>query len=215
MPKVAPRLLGDKRSLFSHDSHPDFQELLNLLDAALDDFNGIHTSLDEVSRQFADYKSSGAAFLEEFLAPEGIITRKRDLDEKITSSSERTRERKEQLGALGEEKVSLSEKLAGARKSLEEFRVAQARTTTQVAAAEDALNALTREEESQQNRLDEIRQLMAADQARIKSLEDQWRSLFPSGKNLKRNRTRCERNWEGWKTGITHENEKMAGKESN
>ncbi len=187
---------------------------LELLSSAAGDLTGLAESLNEITRLFSEYKDSGADFLEEFLAPEGIITRKRELDEKIIGSSERTRELKTRLTALSEEKASLTAKIDEARESLEELRVAQARTTTQAAAAEDSLASLAREAESEEVRLGEIRQQLAAEESRIRNLDDQVKTILSKREELELQQETLRKDMAGLETGISSENEKMTGREN-
>jgi len=202
------RLLRDQKNL------SDGAAALELLSAASDDFAELNRSLEDVTGLFTEYRDSEAGFLEEFLAPEGIITRKRDLDEKIVASAEKTRTLKEGLAALEEEKRVLTDRINDSRKSLEELRVAQARTTTQAAAAEDSLASLDREAESEETRLGEIRQQLAAEEARIRNLDDQVAAILLKREELEKTQEKLRKDMAGLETGISSENEKMTGRES-
>jgi len=201
------KLLGDQKNL------SDGAGALDLLAAASDDFAELGRLLEEVTVLFTEYRDSEAGFLEEFLAPEGIITRKRDLDEKIILSAEKTRALKEGLVALENEKTVLTARIDDSRKSLEELRVAQARTTTQAAAAEDSLASLDREAESEETRLGEIRQQLAAEESRIRNLDDQVALILLKREELEKNQEKLRKDMAGLETGISSENEKMTGRE--
>ncbi|RKX95394.1 MAG: chromosome segregation protein SMC [Spirochaetes bacterium] len=203
------RLLSDQKNL------SDVKKTPELLSSAYEDFLNISKSLTEVLGLFMEYRDSEADFLEEFLAPEGIITRKRDLDEKITASAEKTRKLKEHLGSLYDEKTVLTLQITESRASLEELRVAQARTTTQSAAAEDSLASLAREAESEETRLDEIRQQLAGEEARIRSLDEQVAAILLKREELEKTQDKLRKDMAGLESGISLENEKMTGRESN
>lgn len=202
------KLLSDQKNL------SDGNKALELLESASNDFSDLRDSLEELSRLFSEYRDSGADFLEEFLAPEGIITRKRELDDKIIGSADRTKEFKARLSTLAEEKTSLAARIEEARESLEELRVARARTTTQAAAAEDSLASLAREAESEEARLDEIRQQLAAEEARIRSLDDQVAAILAKREDLEKQQKTLRKDMAGLETGISSENEKMIGREN-
>ena len=200
-------LLGDRMNLSDGD------KIRELLETAAEDFGGLKKSLDELSTLFEEYRKSGADFLEEFLAPEGIITRKRELDEKIISSRNRTRELKSRLVELSDEQQSLNTRLDETRDSLEELRVAQARTTTQAAAAEDSLNSLAGQAESEERRLGDIRQQLAAEEAKISSLDGQVSAILAKREELEQAQEKLRKDMSGLESGISSRNEKMAGKE--
>jgi len=189
------------------------KDVLNLLERASEDFSELSASLKKTADLFVEYRDSEADFLEEFLAPEGIITRKRDLDEKISSSALKTRELKETLSSLVEEKAALSTQISESRESLEELRVAQARTTTQAAAAEDSLASLDREAEAEEVRLDEIRQQLASEESRIRTFDEQVTLILSKREELEKSQEKLRKDMAGLETGISSENEKMTGRE--
>lgn len=201
------KLFGDQKQLAGGE------EALELLDNAAADLASLGSVLEELTNLFEDYRASDAAFLEDFLAPEGIITQKRDLDEKINSSKERTGSLKERISILGEERSALSRQLQDSRESLEGFRVAQARTMTQAAATEDSLASLAREVVAEENRLGEIRQQLVTEDARIRSLDGQTEELMAKRKELEKKQEQLRQDMVGLETGISRENKKMTGRE--
>lgn len=210
------RIRADGRAALLEDrlNLSDGNTATELLKGTASDFSDLKASLDQLAVLFRKYRESGADFLEEFLAPEGIITRKRELDEKVTASSGRTRELKNRLKELVEEKDNLGRKLDESRESLEELRVAQARTTTQAAAAEDSLSSLAREAESEEHRLGEIRQQLAAEETRITALDGQVASILSEREALEKKQEKLRKDMSGLESGISTRNEKMAGKEN-
>lgn len=201
------KLLDDQQNL------TDGVKALELLEGAAKGFSGIKDSLDRIAGLFDEYKDSGALFLEEFLAPEGIITRKRDLDERIVGSAERIRNFRSKLTGLAEEKATLEEALEKAKNSSEELRVTQARTVTQVAAAEDSLASLAREAEAEELRLTEIRGQIAEEQGRIKDLDNQVKAIMGEREKLEKEGEKLRGEMAGLESGISSENEKMTGRE--
>ena len=201
------RLLGDRKNL------SDSKAALTLLESAAFDLECIVSSLEELSSLFDEYRASGAHFLEDFLAPEGIITRKRELDERIAASAQKTRELKNRIAVLVEEKEVLNARIQESRKSLEELRVAQARITTQAAAAEDSLASLDREAESEEARLVEIRHQIAAEESKVRNLDDQSAAAMAKREDLDRKQEKLRINMAGLETEINTQNEKMAGRE--
>jgi len=185
----------------------------DVLQGSADDFESIRDAVGDISGLFEEYRRSGASFLDEFLAPEGIITRKRDLDDQIGDSAKRIAELRTQLAALGEERAVLDAKLEESRESLEGLRVAQVRTTTQASAAEDALASLAREVESEEARLAEIRQQMLAEESRIKSFDDQVEAILKRREEVEASQEQLRKDLAGLESGISSENEKMAGRE--
>jgi len=202
------RLLDDQKQLSSGDM------ALKLLDTAAEDFQGLLLSLNSLKKLFSDYRGSGAAFLEDFLAPEGIITRKRDLDERIVASAERSKEFRSRITELSEEKTAMLSRIDEAKNTLEEHRVAQARTTTQSTAAEDSLASLARETEGEETRLEETRLQIATDEARIHSLDEQEIAITARQKELEKLQEQLRLEMTELERGINAGNRTMSGSET-
>jgi chromosome segregation protein len=151
--------------------------------------------LSTLEQLFERYRGFAPSFLDEFLAPQGIITRKRDIDERITENTgaiARLRQHNEQLSSDNE---ALRGKIEEYRKTLEDLRVNLARLQTQKAGLQEEMERLSREKTEQQSLLREIglqieetrekrgetEQRIAtaeADRSRLESEEQQVRSVL-------------------------------------
>lgn len=107
---------------------------------------GAAALLDDLGRRFdalADavgaYVASAPAFLDEFLAPEGIITRKREVDAALETSRDRVRACRAEIARLTEENAALATRIGEYRATLEELRLSRVRMTTQVTAMEESV----------------------------------------------------------------------------
>ena len=102
-------------------------------------------------------------FLEEFLAPSGIISRKRDIDEDLEQLTENLKEYREKVHFKTGETAELNKKIQQFRNTLEELRVSKARMATQITAIEDGIAALTKDiqgiEEQIGSNLEEIKRV--------------------------------------------------------
>jgi chromosome segregation protein len=122
---------------------------------------------DKTMSLFEIYRKSTPAFIDEFLAPEGIITRKRALDAKIRAAKEEAGERRERIAALRRDNEELGVKIGEYRNTLEGLRVDRARMTAQAQAAEEQARLIRRE--------------LAGQEALLKTIRDE---LFQSRKRL-------------------------------
>ncbi len=84
-------------------------------------------------------------FLEEFLAPEGIINKKREIDETLEKLTIDLKGCRSTIQGKTKESRELQSKAGELRKNLEELRVDSAKTATQVAAIEDNIKTLHKE----------------------------------------------------------------------
>ncbi len=138
-----------------------------LVQTTLTVLKGALEKLQTLEGLFERYRTFAPSFLDEFLAPEGIITRKRDIDERINESAAgiaRLRQRSEELAR---ENVRLREKIEEYRKTLEDLRVNLARLQTQKAGAEAEIGRLARERTEQEALLQEAGVEIAETRARV------------------------------------------------
>ena len=121
----------------------------------------------EAQRIFQEYRKTAPVFLDEFLAPEGIITQKRALDGKIRLAKEGVVERQSQIQAIRLDTQEISARIDEYRKTLEDLRVNQTRMHTQAEAAAEQAKLMRRE--------------LAGQEALQKTIQDE---LFLSKKRL-------------------------------
>jgi chromosome segregation protein len=127
----------------------------------------------ELRRRFADYRRTAPSFIDEFLSPEGIITKKRAIDLEIASSDEGIAQRRERIAALRAENLLLMEKLAEYRATLEELRGNRIRVETQAQAGAEALALLKREIVSQETYLKELENEVWLEEKRLGESEEE------------------------------------------
>ncbi len=137
-----------------------------------------------VAAAIDEFAASVPAFLDEFLAPQGIITRKRELDAALETCRDRVRACRADVVRLTEENAALSKKIDEYRATLEELRMNRVRMTTQVAAMQDSVaqrNGSIAEQERQleQHRaeLETSRNRLADTGRRITSLQAELEDL--------------------------------------
>jgi len=135
------------------------------------------SQVEELGRRYQDYKKTTPSFIDEFLSPEGIITKKRAIDREIASSDEGVAARRERIAALREENRALGEKLAEYRATLEELRGNRIRMQTQAAAAEEALVLLRREIAGQEGYLKELENEVYLEEKRLGESQEELSDL--------------------------------------
>ena len=152
-------------------------------------FAVLKASLEKLSaleQLFARYRAFAPSFLDEFLAPQGIITRKRDVDERINANTDAVSRLRQHNEQLSRDNDALRAKIEEYRKTLEDLRVNLARLQTQRSGLKDEMERLAREKAEQQALLSEIglqigqtRQKREETEQRIAAAEEE-RSRFQS-----------------------------------
>ncbi len=167
-----------------------------------------------LSELFGNYRNAVPSFIDEFLAPEGIITRKREIDAQIETAATGVSKRRQEITALREENRTLSAKIDEYRKTLEELRISRARMDTQKGAMQESLSGLEREIREQKRQLDEaVREAerckvnLKENSGKIKELEAEQKALESQEKELKKELSTLE-------SGIQDRNKELLKKES-
>ncbi len=127
----------------------------------------------ELRSRYEGYKRTTPAFIDEFLSPEGIITKKRAIDREIGAIDEGVAARRERITSLRTENRSLGEKVDEYRRTLEELRGNRIRMQTQATAAEEALAMLRREIAGQEGYLKELENEVYLEEKRLGESEEE------------------------------------------
>ena len=121
---------------------------------------------------FQSYREHSATFIDEFLAPQGIITRKRALDAEIRNAKDNIEERRWRIKSLREENVNLMAKIDEYRATLENLKVNRAQMKVRAQAAEEQARLIRRELSGQENLLKSIHVELSFNKRRLKEIEE-------------------------------------------
>ncbi|MFW5728141.1 MAG: chromosome segregation SMC family protein [Spirochaetota bacterium] len=173
----------------------------------------IQRRLTESTELFKRYRTAVPRFLDELVAPEGVITRKRALETDIDAAGRRIAQAKERITELQEQNKELGSRTEEHRKSLEELRVSKASLEARVEATRKEIRAVQerraerrRDREHALNEIVETRKRIEGARERIKSLEEEDTALEEQEKQLKKELSHLE-------TNIEKRNKDAAGNE--
>ncbi len=177
------------------------KEVEGVLKSGAAAFEELHVNVGRLSDLLVRYRTFTPAFLDDFLAPEGIITRKREIDEEILDLRGRVRANREEMARLLEENRSLSAKIDEYRKTLEELRMSRVRLRTQVNAVNEALERSRRDLRDQEKLLESNRHAIEEAQERIDAIgrqmdavQKEFARLESQEKGLRTELTSLEKN---------------------
>jgi len=111
---------------------------VNILKNFQENLNSLEDSIHLLADSLPD-------FLEEFLAPSGIISKKREIDENLETLTLNIKKDRETIHVKTEESILLNQKIQEYRNTLEELRVNKARMATQITAIEDGILSLAKD----------------------------------------------------------------------
>jgi chromosome segregation protein len=128
---------------------------------------------EELARRYQEYKKTTPSFIDEFLSPEGIITKKRSIDREIASCDEGVAVRRGRIAEYQKVARALGDKVEEYRSTLEEQRGNRIRMQTQAAGAEEALALLRREIAGQEGYLKELENEAFAEERRLRDAQEE------------------------------------------
>jgi chromosome segregation protein len=179
------------------------------LAAALSDAAGYG---DKVLALFESYRKSTPAFIDEFLAPEGIITKKRALDAKIRAAAEGIVERRSRIAGLRQDNESLNVKIDEYRATLEELRLGRVRMTTQAQAAEEQARLIRRELSGQEGLLKTVRDELFMSRKRFEEINERIADTESELAEIERKGMQLTADLEKLEKDISKRNGDVAGK---
>lgn len=148
--------------------------LKDLLRQSREAFAEAYKQVEAVIMNFTRYKAAVPSFLDEFLAPQGIITRKRGIDARLEKLSGQIGDKRKENGELAGENRELSRKIEESRSTLEELRMNSVRMNTQKSNVNETLESRRSEQETQKKELSSIRM----------EIDDRKSSLSRIGKQI-------------------------------
>ena len=147
-------------------------ELQRIAEGLAAELAGAASDAGKAIALFESYRSHMPAFIDEFLAPEGIITKKRSLDDQIKTTKEGIDERRKKIRELHSDNTSLAAKINEYRITLEGLRVNLARMIAQAKSAEEQAKLIRRELTGQESMLKTIRDELALDRKRLDEIDE-------------------------------------------
>lgn len=176
---VHARLAGKQALLEDLGRLSDYkaEDARALIEKARVDLEGTKARVEELRDLYEAYKRTTPSFIDEFLSPEGIITRKRAVDERIARIKDEIAGLKARILSLRDENRQLAERIDEYRRTLEELRGNRIRMQTQGQAAEEALTLLKREIAVQEGVLKELENEVYLEEKRLADATEQLSDL--------------------------------------
>ena len=151
---------------------PGPEELKKLADNLASGLADAGARIDRAISFFGTYRRSSPSFLDDFLAPEGIITKKRALDSKIRSCRDGVSEKRVRIAELRKHNQELGAKTNEYRSTLEDLRVNRMKMATQAEAAEEVVRLIRRELAGQESLLKAIQDELFFDRKRHAEIDE-------------------------------------------
>ncbi|MEA1910737.1 MAG: AAA family ATPase, partial [Spirochaetota bacterium] len=202
-------LLEDSLSL-NPSGVKEIEDIFNTVITALKDST---VNLKELEKLISAYRETIPSFLDDFLAPEGIITKKREIEENQEINRKAVSQHRKRSNILKEENKSLVLKIEEYRKTLSDLRVSQARVNTQKTGIADLITSLNSELAELQGQLKEAAGEISGNLEKIKVIEDNIKKLVLEQKNFEKEEKALQKELSSLENGITSKNKDLISKE--
>jgi chromosome segregation protein len=148
-------------------------EITQTISKIMEDMKELLGLVDTLGLKFEKYRGAVPSFIDDFLSPEGIMTKKRAFDSAIAENGAKMAELGRKISALESENSDLVKKMDTWRKTAEDARLVKAQVEAQLAGAQDALAVFRREIAGQEATLREQEGEIASERSRKTELTDE------------------------------------------
>ena len=184
-----------------------------LLERMLEFVTESSDKLSEVDAAFDGYKAAVPSFIDEFLAPEGIISKKRDIDSRIEENRKLVANMRVLARELREENRNLQKKIEEYRKTLEELKMTKVRMETQLNAIRTAVKLQERELNEQQRLLVDNRNDLESCNSRLENIKTQLEQIRKDREEILKKEDALKKELERLESGISKRNVDMKSRE--
>lgn len=146
-------------------------------EAATQAFSAIDEAYGRLETAVGRYQAAIPRFLDDFLAPEGTITRKRSLDDRIEKLAEHTQRMRDTNRELSTEIDALQQSIERERANLEEMKLNRVQLQGRVTSWNETAARHDREFEDNRRQRDELNRRIDSDVARSHGMEEQVSTL--------------------------------------
>ena len=145
----------------------------NLTQQAADAFAEAHNMVQLLEKALTSYINASPAFISEFLAPEGIITKKREIDAKIESNLKLISEYNQIIKDLNASNVTLAMKIDEYKDTLSKQRQNEVAVGEQLKSAQEKITILQRNIRSEEINLKTNEDEVYTENKRLEDTQDQ------------------------------------------
>ncbi|MGN0731623.1 MAG: chromosome segregation SMC family protein [Treponema sp.] len=181
---------------------------------AAEAFDEARKMIDDLQAALSEYINSSPAFISEFLAPEGIITKKREIDSKIADNIKLIAEINQIIKDLNANNVNLSMKIDEYKDTLSKLKQNEAAMGEQLKSIEEKIAMLQRSVRSEEINLKTNDEEIYSESCRMEDTQEQLESIQEDLAEIERRGTETvDRQNELYKQ-IDDCNSKVSGKQN-
>ena len=180
-------IFSDYASLAGHSE----AENQKIVQDAIKAFSEISTIAENIEKAVSGYEKAMPDFIEEFLSPEGIITKKRDIDSKIDSIKTQIETIQERISGYRKQNSELVKKINEYRDTLNQLRVTEASMQQSIFGVKQNVEILRRSLVSEQSNLRQNEEELLSEQRHQEELNDQIIEIQGELASIERRGQKC------------------------
>lgn len=180
-------IFSDYASISGHSD----EENKKLIDDAIKAFEEINSIIKSIESAVQKYEKAMPDFIEEFLSPEGIITKKRDIDSKIQNTNTRIDQINSRIASCKAENEELAKKINEYRETLNQLRVTEASMQQAIFGVKQNIELLKRSLVSEQANLRQNNDELEQEKSRQDELNDQIIDIQSELASIERRGQKC------------------------
>lgn len=206
-----------RRNIFtdfaSLKGHSD-DENENFAKDAIKALDEVATLVKEIENAVQTYSETVPNFIDEFLSPEGIITKKRNIDRNIQENLQKIATIRERIDGYKAENILLIGKINEYKETLSQLRVSEAQMQQQIFNAKQTADLLKRNLTSEQNALRQNEQDLYLEQKNQEDLEERISDLDEALGEIERHGRECAETMGNLDEEIKRCNTSVSGKKN-
>ncbi|MCF7927862.1 MAG: AAA family ATPase [Spirochaetales bacterium] len=184
------------------------------LETALSGMEDIQQLLKDFEEELNELRNMIPSFLDSLLAPEGIMTKKREIDGRLSDISSIIHNAQSEISELREENERSSAKNAEYRRTLEELRVNQAHVRTRYENLKDQYERDQRESEERTKTLEQTKAGIKQFEERLAKMTEENAERRKRLAELQKQRKELEKETQTYRSGISGRNKDLNKRES-
>ncbi len=167
--------LDGRKNIFAdlsnrYNSAQDSQK--NIKEAS-DAFGEAYNQLNEVENALKNYQNASPAFLTEFLSPQGIMTKKREIDGQINDNLSKVESLNAQIKKLHSENSDLTVKINEYKETCQKLKINEIQMQEQISSSQNQINMLNRQITTEQANLRDAKDELFIEQKRADEIREQ------------------------------------------
>lgn len=167
--------LEGRKNIFSDQAAKKLNadEAAKTIAESVEAFEEAGRQMQALEASLKKYQAASPAFITEFLSPEGIMTKKRGIDDKINQNRTKVDDINNQIKDLNSQNSELTAKINEYRDTLQKLKLNEIQMQEQISASQNQINTLNRQLTSEQATLRDTEDELFAENKRADEINEQ------------------------------------------